>query len=101
MRLGTLRPAERCERIGALEPDLIGEHHVATVADAELIDGCLSWIEAEPAETREKRRRDLLTVLQRATQPEHGATAEPSGSRCSIISSAAMRRRLPATWSRS
>ncbi len=45
----------------------------------ELIDGCLHWIAAEPAETREKCRRTLLTVLQRATQPEHGPAAEWSG----------------------
>lgn len=63
------------ERLSPLEPDLIGEHHVATIADADLIDSCLSWIQSEPAETQQKRRRDLLTVLQRATQPEHGAIA--------------------------
>jgi tetratricopeptide (TPR) repeat protein len=55
-----------------LEPDLIGEHHVAKTADCELIDGCLAWIDTEPTETREKHRRDLLTVLQRATHPDHG-----------------------------
>ena len=43
--------------IAHLEPDLIGEHHVATVADTELLDGCLSWIEADPGEVRAKRRR--------------------------------------------
>jgi hypothetical protein len=58
-----------------LEPDLIGEHNVATVGDVELIDGCLRWIEAEPVDMQGKRRRDLLTVLQRATQPEHGTKA--------------------------
>jgi hypothetical protein len=31
-----------------LEPDLIGEHHVAATGDVELIDTCLEWIEAEP-----------------------------------------------------
>ena len=61
--------------VGPLEPDLIGEHHVATVGDAELIDGCLRWIAAEPTENQAKRRRSLLTVLQRATQPEHGTRA--------------------------
>ncbi|HMA73957.1 MAG TPA: hypothetical protein VKP67_21110, partial [Xanthobacteraceae bacterium] len=59
--------------MGQLEPDLIGEHHVAMTADPELIDGCLAWIDTEPAEMREQRRRDLLTVLQRATHPDHGA----------------------------
>jgi tetratricopeptide (TPR) repeat protein len=61
--------------IGHLEPDLIGEHHVAVVGDTDLIDGCLRWIETEPAGTWGKRRRDLVTVLQRASQPEHGASA--------------------------
>ncbi|HAN93205.1 MAG TPA: hypothetical protein DCQ33_14165, partial [Nitrospira sp.] len=61
--------------VGPREPDLIGEHHVATVGDAELIDGCLRWIEAEPTENQAKRRRNLLTVLQRATQPKHGTLA--------------------------
>ncbi|HRE87094.1 MAG TPA: toll/interleukin-1 receptor domain-containing protein [Accumulibacter sp.] len=61
--------------VGPLEPDLIGEHHVATVGDPELVDGCLRWIEAEPTETQAKRRRNFLTVLQRATQPEHGTLA--------------------------
>ena len=64
------------ERIAALEPDLIGEHHVGMVGDTELIEGCLRWIESERVETQGKRRRDLLTVIQRATQPEHGPAAE-------------------------
>ena len=59
-----------------LEPDLIGEHHVASIGDSDLLDGCMRWIDGEPADTRQKRRRDLLTVLQRATLPEHGAAAE-------------------------
>jgi tetratricopeptide (TPR) repeat protein len=58
-----------------LEPDLIGEHLVAMTADPELIDGCLAWIGEEPPETREKRRRDLITALQRATHPDHGEVA--------------------------
>jgi tetratricopeptide (TPR) repeat protein len=58
-----------------LEPDLIGEHHVAMTADPELIDGCLTWIGDETAESQEKRRRDFLTVLQRATHPDHGKAA--------------------------
>jgi tetratricopeptide (TPR) repeat protein len=63
------------ERLSALEPDLIGEHHVAAVADRNLIESCRRWIETEPLEAQAKRRRDLLTVLQRATQPEHGEKA--------------------------
>ena len=31
-----------------LQPDLIGEHHVANVMDIELLEGCLRWIQAEP-----------------------------------------------------
>ena len=58
-----------------LEPDLIGEHHVANTCDKELIDGCLHWVGEKPKESQEKRHRDLLTVLQRATQPEHGPDA--------------------------
>ena len=45
------------------------------VGDAELLTGCLAWIETQPEELRPRHRRDLLTVLQRATQPEHGARA--------------------------
>jgi len=63
------------ERLGALEPDLIGEHHVAAIADPDLIESCQRWIGTELSEAQAKRRRDLLTVLQRATQPEHGAKA--------------------------
>ncbi|MGO8952565.1 MAG: tetratricopeptide repeat protein, partial [Rhodomicrobium sp.] len=60
---------------GPIEPDLLGEHHVAAIADDELIEGCLAWIEAQPEASREKRRRDFLTTLQRATRAEHGAKA--------------------------
>ena len=58
--------------IGQLEPDLLGEHHVAGAADVELIEGCLRWIEGELEADRLKRRQALLTVLQRAAQPKHG-----------------------------
>jgi len=61
--------------IAYLEPDLIGEHHVASLADVELIEGCLRWISSQPDVEQHNRRRDLLTVLQRATQPEHGTSA--------------------------
>ena len=37
--------------LAQLEPDLIGEHHVAMVGDVELVEGCLRWIETEPSET--------------------------------------------------
>ncbi len=65
------------EAIGFLEPDLIGEHQICQTADAELLDGCLAWIAAEPdAQKRAARLTSLLTVLQRATRAEHGAAAQ-------------------------
>ena len=60
---------------GPIEPGLLGEHHVADVADDELIEGCLAWIEAQSEPGREKRRRDFIATLQRATCAEHGAKA--------------------------
>jgi tetratricopeptide (TPR) repeat protein len=63
----------RGDLIAQLEPDLIGEHHVGRVGDEELLDGCLEWIATEPDESkRAARYRDLITVLQRASRPEHG-----------------------------
>lgn len=59
--------------IAPLEPDLLGEHEVATTADDDLINGCIGWIDTLPDAEGRLRRRALLTVLQRATQPEHGA----------------------------
>jgi tetratricopeptide (TPR) repeat protein len=61
--------------IAPLEPDLIGEHHVATVADSDLIEACLGWIDGAAEAERSRRRGDLLRVLQRATHAEHGGTA--------------------------
>jgi tetratricopeptide (TPR) repeat protein len=58
--------------IVSLEPDLVAEHHVASVGDKELIDGCVRWAEGEPPDAQEQRRQYVLTVLQRATQAEHG-----------------------------
>ena len=58
---------------GPIEPDLLGEHHVAGTADDELIEGCLAWIETQSEAAREKRRRDFIATLQRATCAEHGA----------------------------
>jgi tetratricopeptide (TPR) repeat protein len=60
---------------GPIEPGLLGEHHVAGIADDELIEGCLAWIETQPEAGREKRRRDFIATLQRATLAEHGANA--------------------------
>jgi tetratricopeptide (TPR) repeat protein len=59
-------------RLGALEPDLVGEHHVVSLNGVEpLVDACLVW-----AGDDARKRRSILTVLNRATRPEHGAMAE-------------------------
>lgn len=79
IRRALARVYGRDDALIPLEPDLIGEHHVASVGDSELVDGCVQWIEGEPDAAREAHRRDLLTVLQRATQPEHGQAAARAG----------------------
>ncbi len=61
--------------VAPIEPDLLGEHQVAAIADAELIEGCLAWIETRPKAEREERRCDFVATLQRATGSEHGAKA--------------------------
>lgn len=66
-----------------LEPDLIAEHHVSLVADAELLDGCLAWIEDSPEKERDRLRQNLITVLQRATNIEHGIQAVDRA--CSLL----------------
>ncbi|MEM9764503.1 MAG: tetratricopeptide repeat protein, partial [Pseudomonadota bacterium] len=76
-----LRELTRCygagrSGIAALEPDLIGEHEVASLGDERLIDACLVWIATLPEPDRRTRRRAVLTVLQRATRAEHGEVAE-------------------------
>ena len=65
----------RAAGIGSIEPDLVGEHHVAgeRIGDTDLLAGCLAWIATQPEEWRARYRRDLLTVLQRATHRVHGA----------------------------
>jgi len=63
------------DALSPLEPDLIGEHHVATIADVEMIDGCIRWIQTEPTDQQDRRHRSLMTVLQRATRAEHGDRA--------------------------
>lgn len=50
-----------------VEPDLVGEHLVATCADERLVEATLAW-----AEDAAERRRAILTVLNRATRHEHG-----------------------------
>jgi tetratricopeptide (TPR) repeat protein len=65
--------------IAKLEPDLIGEHQVARIADVDLIEGCLAWTGSagmrEPLAALVSKRGDLIMLLQRATQPEHGTKA--------------------------
>lgn len=56
--------------LAGLEPDLIGEHHVAHVATDALVDACLDW-----AGDDRDQRQHILTVLNRATRAEHGANA--------------------------
>jgi hypothetical protein len=68
--------------LAAIEPDLLGEHHAAMTADDEMIEGCLRWIAAQPEDEREKRRRDLITALQRASVADvHGAAAAKAAAR--------------------
>ncbi|MEM9764801.1 MAG: toll/interleukin-1 receptor domain-containing protein, partial [Pseudomonadota bacterium] len=65
--------------VAALEPDLIGEHEVASVGEDDgeaLVDACLAWIATLPEAERAHRRQLLFTVLQRATRAEHGAEAD-------------------------
>jgi tetratricopeptide (TPR) repeat protein len=63
-------------RVLPLEPDLVGEHLIAAEGDARLIDACLAWAGEDGA-----RRRAILTVLQRATRPEHGHRAQVAQAR--------------------
>lgn len=67
--LGLLFPGAD-DGLSALEPDLIGEHHVAEVTDTALLDVSLAW-----AGDKNSKRRQILTVLQRTTRPEHGSMA--------------------------
>lgn len=57
--------------IGALEPDLLGEHLVAQVLDDALCDLAL-----DAAGEDQEARRNVLTVLNRATRAEHGMTGD-------------------------
>ncbi len=50
-----------------VEPDLIGEHLVATTADELLLDATLAWADGSP-----ERIRAVLTTLNRASRAEHG-----------------------------
>jgi tetratricopeptide (TPR) repeat protein len=59
------------EGLTALEPDLIGEHHVLKVINDPLLDACLLW-----AGENGEQRLHILTVLNRATRAEHGAEAD-------------------------
>ncbi len=61
--------------VAPIEPDLLGEHHLAATADAELIEGCLAWIGTQPEVEQEARSRHLVATLQRAAGAEHGVKA--------------------------
>ena len=67
--LSLIFPGENDGLVG-LEPDLIGEHHVADVATDALVDACLDW-----AGEDRTQRQHILTVLNRATRVEHGTKA--------------------------
>ncbi len=56
--------------LAGLEPDSIGEHHVAEFATDALVDACLAW----SGEDRAQRQR-ILTCANRATRDEHGVKA--------------------------
>ena len=69
-KLSLILPGEN-DGLAALEPDLIGEHHVLEVMTSDaLVDACLGW-----AGEDQERRQHILTVLNRATRPEHGEKA--------------------------
>ena len=59
--------------IGPIEPDLLGEHHVATVADTDLLDGCLSWFELDTVSTHTAATH--LVVVGRVTAMGRGVDA--------------------------
>src|SRR5215472_1191896 len=73
--LSLIFPGENDGLVG-LEPDLVGEHHVADVATDALVDACLDWA----GDDREQRRH-ILTVLNSATRAEHGAKAGRAAAR--------------------
>lgn len=75
-RLGRLY-GDGGEGLLPLEPDLLGEHLVARVADERLLDACVGWVDTgqDSADAASWHRLHLVTVLQRATAPEHGARA--------------------------
>lgn len=76
-----------------LEPDLVGEHLVAKVGDVPLLDGCIAWMARGPepgaaeepgsVDERTAARRGLVTLLQRATQHEHGSRV--SANACRLV----------------
>ena len=66
----------RGDGIGSLEPDLLGEHHIAAVADRRLLDANLAWIESEQV-ARIRRRRALLTILQARHSPRSWTEQRP------------------------
>src|SRR5262249_31011049 len=61
----------RNDGLAGLEPDLIGEQHVAKTVTDELVDACLEWAGGDRA-----RRQQIFTVLNRSTRAEHGDVAK-------------------------
>jgi tetratricopeptide (TPR) repeat protein len=68
-KLSLVFPGEN-DGLASLEPDLIGEHHVAAVVTDVLVDACLAW-----ADEDRTVRQHILTVVNRSTRAEHGAKA--------------------------
>jgi tetratricopeptide (TPR) repeat protein len=66
--------------LAALGPDLIGEHHVAKHLTTALVDACLDWTGDDRT-----RRQQILTVLNRASRPEHGAAARQAEAQLSRL----------------
>ncbi len=73
--------------LAALEPDLLGEHWVACVGDPALLDACVAWLDAGAAGEGGaaggdgRSRHALVTVLQRASQAQHGPAAVAGATR--------------------
>ena len=73
----------RDQGIAYLEPDLVGEHFVASAADQKLVDGCLEWAGTREPKDASRATRNILTVLNRASSRDHGPKI--SGNAASFI----------------
>jgi len=66
--------------IASLSPDLLGEHHIATLLGSgrdDLVMACFKWAMSQPSE----KRSSIIRMLNGATQDEHG----PAGTQLSDI----------------